>query len=190
MELIYQIKIRNWEIKNWNSLFSYRISYMWMFQVSTSRMPRMAISTRVGRRQALLHQSLQRRQQWRFSSKRVLFRAILVSVAFIAFVPPIFFLFRLKLFHQVLFPFTFSTSFLFFYLLTQNTHQYLNFDIFHSYYKLRMPELNRRAECHQTTNRNIPLGLTWFGRILKVTHRFTKDKELCNLGFIVRHGCF
>ncbi|KAM1682601.1 hypothetical protein EV1_033538 [Malus domestica] len=61
----------------------------------------MAISTRVGRRQPLLHQSLQRRQRWRFSSKRVLFRAILVSVAFIAFVPPIFFLFRLKLFHRM-----------------------------------------------------------------------------------------
>lgn len=149
-------------------------------------MPKMAISKRVGRRQPLLHQSLQRRQRWRFSSKRVLFRAILVSVAFIAFVPPIFFLIRLKLFHQVLFPFTFSTSFFFFFffLLTQNTHQFLNFDIFHSYYKLRMPELNRRAECHRTTNRNISLGLIWFGRILKATQGFTKEKELCDLGLL------
>ncbi|CAB4288994.1 unnamed protein product [Prunus armeniaca] len=62
----------------------------------------MAISTRLGRRL-----SLQQRQQrfgfgaflFRFSSKRV-FRAILISLAFIAFVPPIFFFFKLKRFHQ------------------------------------------------------------------------------------------
>ncbi|XP_021812909.1 glycerophosphodiester phosphodiesterase GDPD4 isoform X1 [Prunus avium] len=65
-------------------------------------MIQMAISTRLGRRL-----SLQQRQQrfgfgafiFRFSSKRV-FRAILISLAFIAFVPPIFFFFKLKRFHQ------------------------------------------------------------------------------------------
>ncbi|PRQ22379.1 putative glycerophosphodiester phosphodiesterase [Rosa chinensis] len=55
----------------------------------------MAISTRVGRRQSL-HQQ-QRRFPIRFSSKR-LFRTILISLAFIALVPPLFFIFKLKTF--------------------------------------------------------------------------------------------
>ncbi|ONH89598.1 hypothetical protein PRUPE_8G003500 [Prunus persica] len=65
-------------------------------------MIQMAISTRLGRRLSL-HQRQQRfgfgAFLFRFSSKRV-FRAILISLVFIAFVPPIFFFFKLKRFHQ------------------------------------------------------------------------------------------
>lgn len=82
-----------------------KIKYIWLFLAFhlSGHSVLMAISTRVGRRL-----SLQQRQQrfgfgaflFRFSSKRV-FRAILISLAFIAFVPPIFFFFKLKRFHQV-----------------------------------------------------------------------------------------
>lgn len=62
----------------------------------------MAISMKLGRRQQ--QQQQQQRGQGRFRirfSSRRLFRTIIISLAFIAIFPPIFFHFRLKRFNQM-----------------------------------------------------------------------------------------
>uniref|UniRef100_A0A2N9EDT8 glycerophosphodiester phosphodiesterase n=1 Tax=Fagus sylvatica TaxID=28930 RepID=A0A2N9EDT8_FAGSY len=60
----------------------------------------MAISMKLGRRQQQQQQRGQGRFRIRFSSRR-LFRTIIITLAFIAIFPPIFFHFRLKRFNQM-----------------------------------------------------------------------------------------